>query len=103
MLQRIQSIYLLLAGLSILALFAFPLVHDVVVNGRPITVAITGVHEMVNGAQVITQQFIGLIIATVIAALFPIAIIFLYKNRKQQISLCYIAMLVIIAYSFLVS
>jgi hypothetical protein len=32
MLQRIQSIYLLAAGLVLAALFVFPLVHDVSVH-----------------------------------------------------------------------
>ena|ERR1700744_4758980 len=100
MLQRVQSIYLLLASLALFALFLFPLVHNVYVDGKPVSVAVTGVYQDVNGQHTHTQFFAGLTIATAIIALIPLVIIFLYKNRKQQIALCYSAVLVIVGYSF---
>ncbi len=100
MLQRIQSIYLLLAGLALAALFFFPLVHNVYVNGKPVTIMVTGVYEDVNGQLAHTQFFTALTAATALAALLPLAVIFAYKNRKQQINLCYGAMLIIIGYSY---
>jgi len=103
MLQRIQSIYLLLAGLSLFALFLFPLVHDVYVNNKPITVMITGVYQDANGHQAQTESFLLLTVATTIVALLPMVIIFLFKNRKRQIAMCYGTMLVIVAYSYWVS
>ncbi|MGZ3874641.1 MAG: DUF4293 family protein, partial [Mucilaginibacter sp.] len=39
-------------------------------------------------------------IGTAIIGLVPLAIIFLYKNRKRQIACCYGALLVIIAFSY---
>jgi len=103
MLQRIQSIYLLLASLTLFALFLFPLVHNVYVNNKPITVMVTGIFQDVNGQQTHTEFFTALTAATAIVGLLPLAIIFLYKNRKRQINLCYGAMLVIIGYSYWVS
>jgi hypothetical protein len=103
MLQRIQSIYLLLAGLTLAALFVFPLVHDVYVNSKPLTVMVTGIYQDVNGQSAHTGFFIALTIATAFVALLPLVVIFMYKNRKQQIALCYGTMLVIIAYSYWVS
>ena len=103
MLQRIQSIYLLLASLALLALFIFPFVHDVYVNGKPVTVMVTGIYQNVNGQQTHTDFFTAVTAATGIVALLPLVIIFLYKNRKQQIALCYSTMLVIIGYSYWVS
>jgi hypothetical protein len=100
MLQRIQSIYLLLAGLALAALFFFPLVHNVYVDSKPLTIMVTGVYEDVNGQLTHTQFFTALTGATAIAALLPLAVIFGYKNRKQQINLCYAAMLLIIGYSY---
>jgi hypothetical protein len=100
MLQRIQSIYLLLAGLAIFALFLFPLVHNVSVDGKLLTIMVTGVFQDVNGQMAHTQFFVALTAATVVVGLIPLIIIFLYKNRKQQIALCYSAILVIIGYSF---
>ena len=100
MLQRVQSIYLLLAGLAIFALFLFPLVHSVPVDGKLLTIKVTGVFQEVNGQLAHTQFFVALTAATVVVGLIPLIIIFLYKNRKQQIGLCYSAILVIIGYSF---
>jgi len=100
MLQRIQSIYLLLASLAIYALFLFPFVHNVYVNGKPLTISVTGVYLDVSGQQVHSQFFMALTAATVIIGLIPLIIMFLYKNRKQQIALCYSAMLVIFGFSF---
>jgi phosphatidylserine synthase len=103
MLQRIQSIYLLLAALAIYALFLFPFVHNVFVDGKPVTIAVTGVFDDTNGHHLHTQFFAGLTVATAILGLIPLVIIFLYKNRKQQIALCYSAILAIIGYSFWMS
>jgi hypothetical protein len=100
MIQRIQSVYLLLASLVIFALFLFPLVHNVYVGGMPSTIKVTGIFQDAGGAQAHTQSFIALIGATVIVAIIPLILIFLYKNRKQQMMLCYVYILVIIGYSF---
>ena len=103
MLQRIQSIYLLVASLILGALFIFPLVHNVYVNDKLLNIKVTGVYEIVSGQNVSIQPFIALSVATAFVALLPLIIIFRYNNRKQQIGLCYIAMIIIIAYSYWVS
>ena len=100
MLQRIQSIYLLFASLVLFALFIFPLAYNIYVNNQLVNVMVTGVYQNVNGTDKHIQDFLPLSIVTVIAALVPLVIIFLYKNRKQQIALCYAAVLVLIGYSF---
>src|ERR1700743_1856029 len=100
MLQRIQSVYLVLASLVIFALFLFPLVHNVYVAGVPSTIKITGIYQDVNGAQASTQSFVLLIAVTVVVAILPLILIFLYKNRKQQMMLCYVYILVVIGYSY---
>jgi hypothetical protein len=100
MIQRIQSIYLLLASLVIFALFLFPLVHNVYVAGVPSTIKVTGIFQDMNGAQVHTESFVGLIAATAVVAILPLVLIFLYKNRKQQAMWCYAYIVVIFGYSF---
>ena len=100
MLQRIQSIYLLFASLVLFALFIFPLAHGIYVDGKLVSVMVTGVYENVNGQDKHIHDFLALAIATVVAGLVPLVVIFLYKNRKQQIALCYAAVLVLIGYSF---
>lgn len=103
MLQRIQSIYLLFAALVIFALFLFPVAHNVYLNGIPSTIKVTGIYQDVNGAQHQTTAFTALAIVTAIVGLIPLALIFQFKNRKQQINLCYAAILIIIGYSFWLS
>lgn len=103
MLQRIQSIYLLAAGLVLAALFLFPLVHNVSVHGNALTIMVTGVYQDVNGASTHTVFFMALTIATVFVALAPLPVIFMYKDRRMQINLCYGLMVLIIAYSYWVS
>ena len=103
MLQRIQSIWLLLASLVIFSLFLFPLVHNVYVGGVPSTIKVTGIYQDLNGVQAHTQSFIALIAATAVIGILPLILIFLFRNRKQQIALCYGYIVVIIGYSFWVS
>jgi len=100
MLQRIQSIYLLLASLVIFALFLFPLVHNVYVNGIPSTIKVTGIFQDVNGVQAHIETFVALIAATAVVAILPLVLIFLYKNRKQQTLLCYVYIFLMFGYSF---
>ena len=103
MLQRIQSIYLLLAGVVIFALFFFPLVHNVYIEGRPVTIMVTGVFQDVNGVQTHTVFFSAITVVTGLVSAIPLVIIFMFRNRKQQIALCYSAILVIIGFSFWMS
>jgi hypothetical protein len=103
MLQRIQSLYLLAAGLVLAALFVFPLVHDVSVHGNILTLRVTGVYQDVNGILTHTVFFMPLTIATAFVALSPLPVIFMYKDRRKQINLCYGLMFLIIAYSYWVS
>jgi Domain of unknown function (DUF4293) len=100
MLQRIQSIYLLLASLAIFALFLFPLAHNVYVDNKPISIMVTGTYADVNGQQAPATHFVALSAVTAVVGIIPLIVIFLYKNRKQQVTLCYSTILVIIGYSF---
>jgi uncharacterized membrane protein len=100
MLQRIQSIYLLAASIVMFGLFLFPLAHNIFVDGKLVNVTVTGVYEIVNGQDKNIETFTALTAVTAIIALVPLAIIFMYKNRKQQIALCYSAILALIGYSF---
>jgi len=100
MLQRVQSIYLLLSSLALYALFLFPFAHNVYIGGKPSSVMITGIFQDVNGQQTHTQYFVALTVAAAIIGILPLVIIFLYRDRKQQIVFCYIAVLVIIGYGF---
>ena len=88
------------ASLVLFALFAFPLAHNIFVDGKEINVMVTGVYQNVNGQPQHTETFTALTVITGIAALIPLVVIFLFKNRKQQITLCYVSILLLIGYSF---
>ena len=100
MLQRIQTIWLFLATATIFCLFLFPFIHFTDFDGIAKAIKATGVYQNLNGQVVQTKPFIALTIATVIIGLVPFAIIFFYRNRKKQIILSYITILLILAYSF---
>ncbi|UEG53920.1 DUF4293 domain-containing protein [Mucilaginibacter daejeonensis] len=103
MIQRVQSIYLFLASLAIFALYMVTIANNVYVNGIPTNIKATGLFQDLNGAQQQVTPFVALTAVTAIVALVPLVIIFLYKNRKQQIAFAYGAILVIIGHSFWVS
>ncbi|GAA4341383.1 DUF4293 domain-containing protein [Mucilaginibacter gynuensis] len=100
MIQRIQSIYLFLATLVLFALYLFPLVHNVNLNGVISSINVQGVYQEMAEGKVYSIEFIAIKILTAVVAILPTLIIFFYKKRKQQIALCYSAILVIIGYSF---
>jgi predicted branched-subunit amino acid permease len=103
MLQRIQSIYLLVAALVIAALFIFPLVHNVYVNGQTLSIMVTGTYQEINGERISKEPFTALTVGTAFATLLPLIVIFMYNNRKRQIAACYGTMVALIAYSYWVA
>ena len=81
MLQRIQSLWLLLAGI-----FAFLTVRLSIYNG---TKPVKEVNEY-NALNAGSSLF--LLVFTVALGLIPFIAIFLYKNRSMQIKLCLAAL-----------
>ncbi len=100
MIQRIQSIYLLAASLVLFALFLFPMVNNLILNGHADSITVAGIYEVINGVRTKTSSLVLLSVATVVAALLPLAGIFLYKDRKKQVSYCYIVIVLLIGFSF---
>ncbi|MFD1631658.1 DUF4293 domain-containing protein [Pseudopedobacter beijingensis] len=102
MIQRIQSVYLLLASLALFALFIFPLANVLDASGAK-RIRITGVYEIAENGLVQKESFLLLTIATVVLALIPLVLIFLYKNRKQQMLFVYLTAGLVIGYSYWLS
>ena len=100
MIQRIQSVYLFLATLVLFGLYVFPLVHNVNINGTISSISVQGVYQELAEGKLYTVNFIAIKILTAPVAILPTLIIFFYKKRKQQIALCYSAILVIVGFSF---
>lgn len=73
MIQRIQSVWLLLAALCCLGLFFFDIYHaEIAVNGVSTIKAIR-----------VSDHYPSLLIALVIT-IMPLVAIFMFKNRKRQ-------------------
>lgn len=100
MLQRIQSVWLFLSSVCLLALFLFPYIQVLNPDGSGKAVKISGIYENINGQVVQTAPFTLLTIVTVIVALLPLVTIFLYKDRKRQIAMCYLSIVLILGFSF---
>lgn len=100
MIQRIQTVWLLLASLSILGLFLFPYLHysDATVLGKSLLV--TGKYQQQVGESIREQFFFLQTVATVILAALPLYIIFKYKDRKLQIQLIILEIVLIILFGF---
>lgn len=102
MIQRIQSVWLFFATAAIFSMFLFPYTQFFD-NGSAKVIKVTGVYAGLNGQVVQTQAFTLFTIATVIVALIPFILIFLYKNRKRQMTFSYLTILVLFAHSFWLS
>lgn len=89
MLQRIQTIWLLLASLALLSLFLFPYVSYIDLVGLGKMIFITGEYGAVNNETVKSEGYILQVIVTIILALVPLFTIFQFKHRKLQLKLIY--------------
>jgi hypothetical protein len=99
MIQRIQSIWFFLATVTFFSLFLFAYVHFTEA-GTAKALKVTGVYENRAGEVISTQDFLGLTIATVLIGVLPFVAIFLFRNRKMQIALAYIAILAILGHFY---
>ncbi|MBM3402115.1 MAG: DUF4293 family protein [Bacteroidetes bacterium] len=100
MLQRVQTIWLFFATAAIFSLFLFPYLQAINPDGTSKVVKVTGVYQSIDGAIVQTEPFLALTILTVLLGLIPFLTIFLFKNRKRQIILCYTCIAGILGFSF---
>lgn len=96
MIQRVQSIWLLLSGLILLTLFVFPYINymDLVGLGRRIYAS--GVYSFANNEAVRQDFYFLQMVYTILLAVFPIFIIFQYKNRKKQLQFIYLQIVLVI-------
>ncbi|WP_149527387.1 DUF4293 domain-containing protein [Sphingobacterium hotanense] len=95
MIQRIQTVWLLLSSLVLFALFLFPYVSYIDLVGLGKNIYVSGVYSSVNNVATKESSFLLMTIATVVLALIPLFIIFKYKNRKTQLSLILVQVILI--------
>lgn len=96
MLQRIQTIWYLLASIAILGLFLTPYLHfnTGLANAE---IKITGYFE--NDLKVKDFQYFNL--ETILLAILPIFLMFNFGNRKKQILYSYVVIAAILGYCYL--
>ena len=95
MIQRIQTIWLLLATVVILGLFMFPYLNYIDLVGLGKKLFVTGEYSAVNNESVKQSNFLLQTIATIVVALVPFVTIFQFKNRKLQIKLIFVSIALI--------
>ncbi|MGV3761537.1 DUF4293 domain-containing protein [Parapedobacter sp.] len=98
MIQRIQSVWLFLASATIFALFLFPYLQYADLGGMGKALKVTGIYHGVEGQAVRAEFFIGQTVATVLLGLFPLYIIFKFRERKQQIRLIVLEIVVLLLF-----
>jgi hypothetical protein len=91
MIQRIQSLYLVLAAACMGTLLAAPLYKTVSVNAS-FGIYLGGLLQESPEEKILTSQP-SLLAVGLLLALFPVIILFLFKKRPLQMRLCASAML----------
>ncbi len=94
MIQRIQSIYLLLSAI-VTVLFMFLPLATLFTPGAPVIFSAIGVCEAGSGNAVAT--ILPLTIVSALAVILPLVNIFLYRNRPLQIRVCGFTTLMLLA------
>src|SRR5690606_17837904 len=105
MIQRIQTVWLLLASLTLFLLFLFPYLQYFDNFGTAMSIKITGIYQGVSEGVIQVKSFILQTIVTVVLALLPLVTIFYYKDRKKQLQITYlnISLIILLAAWFYVS
>ncbi len=88
MLQRIQSVWLLLASVCAFLTLKFPFYSGTNAKG-------------ISSYQLNGMENIILLSITLLVALFSLVILFLFKKRKLQFRLCFVLILIEVALIFL--
>ena len=90
MIQRIQTVWLLVASLTLFLLFLFPYLQYFDNFGTAMVIKVTGIYQGVSEGVIQVKSFILQTIVTVVLALLPLVTIFNYKDRKKQLQICYL-------------
>lgn len=98
MIQRIQSLYLLLAMTALSVMFFFPLAVVNPMGDMPSFLNMTGVSGFMEGYTATQYWFIGFAVLAVLLLACMAFILFSYKNRMWQIRLARIVSFVLVLF-----
>jgi hypothetical protein len=99
MIQRIQTLYLLLAQLMIFAMLFMPLAHFIKPDGETYQLIWYGIIS--SGKELVIYAY-PLAILMVVIMLLYVVILFLYKNRVVQMRVCIYNMLLLVGLMVLI-
>jgi len=99
MIQRIQTIWLFLATLSISCLLFLPVVTTNLIGGEFYILA-SGLYQKIGGVDKKVESFLPLLISVIAVAIMCFANIFNYKKRDLQKKMIYATIVFIIGVSF---
>ena len=102
MIQRVQSIWLLLASLTLFTLLLLPIVSKTM-NGTEFWILVSGLYQHASTGTVEVESFLPLMISTIVIALIALANIFNYRNRTLQKRICNVVIILTIGLSFWIS
>lgn len=102
MIQRIQSVWLLLVSITLLLLLVVPVVASTQDN-KEFWIQATGLYQQVNGANSKVEAFVPLSISVVAVAFMSIGIIFNFKRRTLQKRMIFFLIALIGSVSFWIS
>jgi len=83
MIQRIQSVWLFLAGITIFSLLLIPIVSNQA-GGTETWIMVSGLYQKTKGTSQKLQAFLPLLISTVAVGVMCFAAIFCFRNRTMQ-------------------
>ena len=101
MIQRRQTIFMLLSAIISALLFFMPLI-SFNANGEVMRFTIFGIENPIDTITFSQSYTWPLIVLTILMTLAPLVTIFLYKKRELQVRLCHLNMLVNIIFIGLV-
>lgn len=101
MIQRRQTVYMLLSAIISALLFFMPLV-SFNAGGNVMRFTIFGIQNPIETISLSTTYTWPLVVLTVLMTLVPLVTIFLYKKRELQVRLCRIDMLLTVIFIGLV-
>ncbi len=86
MIQRIQTVYLLLASIAYSLLFYLP-INEMIFGDRILVLNIWGLYEQAGDQMELITEVYPILILSILSVILPFLIIFLFKNRKLQMRL----------------
>jgi hypothetical protein len=96
MIQRIQTLFLLLAAGCISAMFCFNIASFVDGNGAVYELIFNKLQIIENGKAVVMQNLLTLTIALCITVLALMVTVFLYKKRQLQMRICRLIIIMLV-------